>query len=75
MDWREHITVDAGRQGGQPSVRGTRIPVYVILDNLAADESEEAILEEYPTLTRVHIRASLAFAAEIAHDRILPIPA
>lgn len=75
MDWRDHITVDAGRQGGQPCMRGTRIPVYVILDNLAAGESEDTILAEYPTLTRVHIRASLAFAAEIAHDRILPIPA
>jgi len=75
MDWREHIVVDAGRQGGQACMRGTRIPVYVILDNLAAGESEETILGEYPSLTRAHIRASLAFAAELAHDRIVPIPA
>lgn len=75
MDWREHIVVDAGRRGGQPCMRGTRIPVYVILDNLAAGESEETILPQYPSLTRTHIRASLAFAAELAHDRIVPIPA
>ena len=75
MDWREHIVVDAGRRGGQPCMRGTRIPVYVILDNLAAGESEETILSQYPSLTRTHIRASLAFAAELAHDRIVPIPA
>lgn len=75
MDWREHIVVDVGRQGGQPCLRGTRVPVYVILDNLAAGESEETILGEYPSLTRAHIRASLAFAAELAHDRIVPIPA
>ncbi len=75
MDWREQIVVDAGRQGGQPCMRGTRIPVYVILDNLADGESEESILAEYPTLTHTHIRAALAFAAEIAHDRIVPIPA
>lgn len=73
MDWREHIVVDAGRQGGQPCMRGTR--VYVILDNLAAGESEENILAEYPSLTRTHIRAALAFAAALAHDHIVPIPA
>ena len=75
MDWREHIMVDVGRQGGQPCLRGTRVPVYVILDNLAAGESEETILGEYPSLTRAHIRASLAFAAELARERIVPIPA
>ncbi len=54
-------------------MRGTR--VYVILDNLAAGESEENILAEYPSLTRTHIRAALAFAAALAHDHIVPIPA
>lgn len=75
MDWREHVTIDAGRQAGQPCLRGTRIPVYVVLDNLAAGETEATILAEYPSLTPTHIRAALAFAAEIAHDRILPVPA
>lgn len=75
MDWREHVSIDVGRQGGQPCLRGTRIPVYVVLDNLAAGENEATILAEYPSLTPVHIRAALAFAAEIAHDRILSIPA
>jgi len=56
-------------------MRGTRIPVNGILDNLAVGESEATILAEYPSLTRAHIRASLAFAAELAHDRIVPIPA
>ena len=75
MDWREHIVVDAGRQGGQPCMRGTRIPVHGILDNLAVGESEATILAEYSSLTRAHIRASLAFAAKLAHDRIVTIPA
>ena len=75
MDWREHITIDAGRQGGQPCLRDTRIPVYVILDNLAAGETGATILAEYPSLTPTHVRAALAFASAIAHDRILPIPA
>ena len=75
MEWREHISIDAGRQGGQPCLRGTRIPVYLILDNLAAGETEATILAEYPSLTPLHLRAALAFAAAMAHDRIVPIPA
>lgn len=74
MEWREHISIDAGRQGGQPCLRGTRIPVYLILDNLAAGETEATILAEYPSLTPLHLRAALAFAAAMAHDRIVPIP-
>ncbi|MBK7908630.1 MAG: DUF433 domain-containing protein [Gemmatimonadetes bacterium] len=74
MDWREHITIDAGRQGGQPCIRETRIPVHVILDSLASCETEATILAEYPSLTPLHIRAALAFAAAIARDRIPPIP-
>ena len=75
MDWREHIWSDPDRMGAAPCMRGTRIPVYVVLDNLAVGEREATILSEYPSLTRAHIRAALAFAADLAHDRILPIPA
>ncbi len=46
-----------------------------VLDNLAVGEREATILSEYPSLTRANIRAALAFAADLAHDRILPIPA
>ena len=55
--------------------RGTRIPVYVILDNLAAGETVETILDQYPSLHPEHIPAALAFASELAHERIVPIPA
>lgn len=75
MDWRDHIWIDPERMRGQPCMRGTRIPVHVILDNLAAGVDEADILAEYPTLTPDHIRAALAFAADLAHDRILPVPA
>jgi uncharacterized protein (DUF433 family) len=56
-------------------MRGTRVPVYVILDNLAAGESADTILAQYPTVRPEHIPAALAFAAELAHERIVPIPA
>ena len=75
MEWRAHIWIDAERMHGVPCLRGTRVPVYVILDNLAAGESAETILSEYPTLRPEHIPAALAFAAELAHERVVPIPA
>ncbi len=73
-NWREHISMDAERMQGVPCLRGTRIPVHVVLDNLAAGIDEATILAQYPTLTREHIRAALAFAADLAHDRIMSIP-
>jgi uncharacterized protein (DUF433 family) len=75
IDWRAHIWSDPGRMGGVPCLRGTRVPVHVVLDNLAAGLDETTILQEYPTLTREHVLAALAFAADLAHDRVLPIPA
>jgi uncharacterized protein (DUF433 family) len=49
--------------------------VYVILDNLAAGESPETILEQYPSLEAAHIPAAIAYAAALAHERVVPIPA
>ena len=48
--------------GGRPVIKGTRIPVEVILGQLAEDESWEALLKGYPELTRVDIQATLRFA-------------
>ncbi len=74
MDWRAHISIDAERMHGTPCLQGTRIPVYVILDNLAAGESVDTILAQYPTVRPEHISAALAFAAELAHERGVPVP-
>ncbi|HLA88815.1 MAG TPA: DUF433 domain-containing protein [Gemmatimonadaceae bacterium] len=74
MEWREHIWIDAGRMHGVPCMRGTRVPVYVILDNLAAGETAQTILEQYPTLRPDHIPAAIAYAAELARERVVPIP-
>lgn len=75
MNWREHIWIDAEGMHGAPCMQGTRVPVYVVLDNLAAGESVETILHQYPSLRPEHIPAALAFAAELAHERVVPIPA
>jgi uncharacterized protein (DUF433 family) len=56
-------------------MRSTYIPVYVILYNLADGESVEAIIESFPGLRPEHVSAALTFAAELAHEKIIPIPA
>ncbi len=68
------ISIDPAICHGQACITGTRIPVSVILDNLAAGLSDQQILEEYPTLTREGIRAAIAYAAELAREEVTPIP-
>jgi uncharacterized protein (DUF433 family) len=75
MDWRALISADPQVMHGAVCFRGTRIPVSVVLDNLAAGESAEAVLVEYPTLQAQHIRAAIGYAAELARERIVPLPA
>ncbi|MBL8142352.1 MAG: DUF433 domain-containing protein [Acidobacteria bacterium] len=75
MDWHEHITVDPAVMHGTACIRGTRIPVAVVLANLADGESTEQLLESYPTLTAAGIQAALAYAADLARERVLPLPA
>jgi len=64
MDYREIITIEPGKRGGKPVIRGLRITVYDVLEYLAAGMSEEEILKDFPELTRDDIRACLAFAAD-----------
>ena len=64
MDYRDIITIEPGKRGGKPSIRGLRITVSDVLDLLASGMNEDAILADYPDLTRDDIRACLAFAAE-----------
>lgn len=75
MDWKLYITSDPTILHGAVCFRGTRIPVSVVLDNLAANETPERILEQYPSLKPEHIPAALAYAADLARERIVPIPA
>jgi uncharacterized protein (DUF433 family) len=74
QNWRERISINQNVCFGKPCIKGTRIWVSLIVDNLAAGATEEEILEAYPSLTREDIRAALAFAAEMARERYVPIP-
>jgi uncharacterized protein (DUF433 family) len=71
MDWKPYITTDPQIMHGAVCFRGTRVPVSVVLDNLAAGETAEAILEQYPSLKLAHIPAALRYAAELARARTL----
>jgi uncharacterized protein (DUF433 family) len=75
MDWKPYITADPNVMHGTVCFRGTRVPVSVVLDNLAADETPERIIDQYPSLRPEHISAAIAYAADLARERIVSIPA
>ena len=69
MNWREHITIDPFVCHGKGCIRGTRVMVSVVLDNLAEGVSIDGLLQSYPSLTRDSIMAAMAYAADLARDR------
>ena len=72
MSLLERISVDPQVAHGKACIKGTRIMVSVILDNLAAGVSYEGILNSYPTLSVEDIQAAVAYAAELAKERVVP---
>lgn len=64
MNYQDRITIEPGKRGGKPCIRGLRITVYDVLDYLASGMSENQILRDFPDLTREDIRACIAFAAD-----------
>jgi uncharacterized protein (DUF433 family) len=73
MNWREIITTNPEICHGQACIKGTRIPVSVILDNLAAGLSHDEITKSYPGLGEDAIRAATSYAAELARERVIDI--
>lgn len=69
--WTEHITADPTVCHGKPCIKGTRIMVAVVLDNLAEGMTPEAIAAEYPPLTVGDVRAAIAYAATLAREEEL----
>jgi uncharacterized protein (DUF433 family) len=74
VDYRAIVTIEPGKRGGKPCIRGLRITVYDVLEYLASGMSEAEILADFPDLTSDDIRACLAFAAD-RERRLLSIPA
>ena len=64
MDYQDRISIEPGKRGGKPCIRGMRITVYDVLDYLASGMSEQEVLDDFPNLTRDDICACLAFVAD-----------
>lgn len=75
MNWAKYIISDPAVCHGAACIRGTRIMVSVVLDNLAAGLSTDELIRNYPSLTADGIRAAIAYAAELAHERLMAVPA
>lgn len=73
MNEPSRITLEAGKRGGRPCIRGLRITVYDVLAMLAEGMSESEILEDFPELETGDIRACLAYAASREHN-VLTLP-
>jgi uncharacterized protein (DUF433 family) len=71
MDWRTRIVIDPAVCHGKACIQGTRIMASVVLDNLAARRSPDEILQLYPTLRREDVTAAMAYAAELARERVV----
>ena len=73
-DLLKRISVDPNVCFGKPCIRGTRIWVSLILDFLASGMTERELLEAYPHLTHDDVLAAIAYGAEAARERIIPVP-
>ena len=70
----DRISIDPQVCGGKPCIKGTRIWVSLVLDLLASGWSEAELLAEYPQLIHDDILAAIAYGAEAARERIIPVP-
>jgi len=74
IDWHKHISVDPEIHHGEPRIKGTRVPVSMIVGSVADGMSFEAIMDSYPQLKKESIQAALAYAADIVRQEVfLPL--
>lgn len=74
MNWQDYIVVDPRICHGRACIRGTRVMVSVILDNIAAGLNREEILKSYPSLSNEAIQVAIAYAAELTRERVINLP-
>jgi uncharacterized protein (DUF433 family) len=73
MVWRDRISASPDICHGKACIKGTRIIVSIILDNLAAGSTYDEILKSYPSLVRDDIYAAMAYAADLAREELIPL--
>lgn len=71
MSWHQHIESDPKVMFGKPVIKGTRIPVDLILEKLSVGESMAQLLEDYPRIKEEHVYACLAMAAESVRNEVI----
>jgi len=74
VNYKEIITIEPGKRGGKPCIRGMRITVYDVLSYLAAGMTEQEILDDFPYLTKEDILACLSYAADRERQQMV-VPA
>lgn len=75
MDWKQYITINPAIHHGKACIKDTRIPAAVVLDNLAAGISIQEIIKSYPSLTAKAIQATISYAADLAREESILLPA
>ena len=75
MNWQDYITVEPTVCHGNACIKGTRVMVSVVMDNLAAGLTVDEIVRSYPSLRREAVRAAIAYAAELTRERIVAMSA
>ena len=75
MNWQDYITVDPNICHGKPCIKGTRVMVSVILDNLAAGLNPADLVKSYPSVSQEAVQAAIAYAADLARERVVTLPA
>lgn len=75
INWRDYIIVDPSVCHGKACIKGTRIMVSVILDNMAAGVDCDDLLKSYPSLTKEAVQAAISYAAELSRERVVGMPA
>jgi uncharacterized protein (DUF433 family) len=73
-DWQERITINPAVCHGKACIRGTRVMVFVILDNLVAGVTREEIIGSYPSIQALDIQAALEYAAELTREGTADLP-
>ena len=74
MRWQDYIAVDPAVCHGRACIKGTRIMVSVVLDNLAAGLTPDEIVRSYPSLNHGAVQAAIAYAAELGRERVVAMP-
>jgi uncharacterized protein (DUF433 family) len=76
ISWRDRIVIDPEIHHGEPCIRGTRVPVAIVIGSFADGMTVDEIINQYPQLSPEDIRAALAYAAEVMRQEIiLPLSA